>query len=128
MVDAWGNPMLLWVENDLGPQVRGFGMFHAERMHDESTDPWFGNWVPLTTIHENQNWALWLVDVPSGCRFHTRCHRVLGEICRTEPPPWRSDGRGNRIACHIPLDELREEQGRVFTFEPTSDAEGRTDG
>jgi peptide/nickel transport system ATP-binding protein len=56
------------------------------------------------------------VDVPPGCRFHTRCHRIIGEICRTEAPPWRHDDRGNRIACHIPLEELREAQQRVFTF------------
>jgi peptide/nickel transport system ATP-binding protein len=60
------------------------------------------------------------VDVPRGCRFHTRCHRIIGDICRTETPPWQSDDGGNRIACHIPLDELRDAQQRVFTFEPAA--------
>ena len=57
------------------------------------------------------------VDVPSGCRFHSRCPRIVGDICRTTQPPWRRDDRGNRIACHIPLDELAAVQQRVFTFD-----------
>ncbi|MBD0331011.1 MAG: ABC transporter ATP-binding protein, partial [Thermoleophilia bacterium] len=38
---------------------------------------------------------------PSGCRFHTRCPRFLGEVCRTVEPPWQDDGRGRRYRCHI---------------------------
>jgi peptide/nickel transport system ATP-binding protein len=49
-------------------------------------------------------------DPPSGCRFHTRCPRFLGEICRTEEPPWQRDGDGHVYRCHIPPDELREVQ------------------
>jgi peptide/nickel transport system ATP-binding protein len=45
-------------------------------------------------------------DIPPGCRFHTRCPRYLGDICRTEEPPVRDAGDGHRIRCHIPLDEL----------------------
>jgi peptide/nickel transport system ATP-binding protein len=44
--------------------------------------------------------------IPPGCRFHTRCPRFLGDVCRTETPPWRDAGAGHRIQCHIPLDEL----------------------
>ena len=47
---------------------------------------------------------------PSGCRFHTRCPRKIGEICQQEPPPWRDDGQGRLIRCHIPLDELQQLQ------------------
>ena len=46
------------------------------------------------------------VNVPTGCRFHTRCPRKLGEICKTEEPPWREHGRWHRICCHIPIEEL----------------------
>jgi peptide/nickel transport system ATP-binding protein len=38
---------------------------------------------------------------PSGCRFHTRCPRFLGDVCRTMEPPWQDDGRGHRYRCHI---------------------------
>ncbi|MCF7891090.1 ABC transporter ATP-binding protein [Candidatus Bipolaricaulota bacterium] len=48
-------------------------------------------------------------DVPSGCRFHTRCPRKVGEICEAEEPPTREEGEeGHTITCHIPLEELRE--------------------
>ncbi len=44
---------------------------------------------------------------PGGCRFHTRCPRVVGEICQRDEPPWRETSAGQRIRCHIPLDDLR---------------------
>jgi peptide/nickel transport system ATP-binding protein len=43
---------------------------------------------------------------PSGCRFHTRCHRSR-DICATQAPAWQDAGGGHRICCHIPLGELR---------------------
>ena len=46
------------------------------------------------------------VDIPSGCRFHTRCPRKVGPICENEEPPWREHGRWHRICCHIPAEEL----------------------
>jgi peptide/nickel transport system ATP-binding protein len=47
------------------------------------------------------------VNIPSGCPFHTRCPRFLGEICIDKIPPWRIDPiTGKKIFCHIPLDEL----------------------
>ena len=60
-------------------------------------------------------------DVPSGCPFHTRCPRYLGEICAREEPPWQTvPETGKRYYCHIPPDELRQVQERVFTMDPTS--------
>ncbi|MBO0682806.1 MAG: ABC transporter ATP-binding protein [Candidatus Dormibacteraeota bacterium] len=47
---------------------------------------------------------------PSGCVFHTRCPRYLGEICRTEEPPLTEPQPGHRIRCHIPPEELRRLQ------------------
>lgn len=44
--------------------------------------------------------------VPSGCRFHPRCPRYLGEICRTHEPPWQRDQQGRFYRCHIPPHEL----------------------
>ncbi len=49
-------------------------------------------------------------DPPSGCRFHTRCPRYLGDVCRDEAPPWQRDVNGQEYRCHIPPDELREAQ------------------
>jgi peptide/nickel transport system ATP-binding protein len=46
----------------------------------------------------------------TGCPFYSRCPRCLGDICRTERPPWRVTGDGARIFCHIPLDELERVQ------------------
>lgn len=49
--------------------------------------------------------------VPTGCPFHTRCPRYLGDICRTTTPPWQvNESTGDRIFCHIPLEELRTMQ------------------
>jgi peptide/nickel transport system ATP-binding protein len=57
-------------------------------------------------------------DIPSGCPFHTRCPRFLGEICVEQVPPWRVDERtGKRYFCHIPVGDLLDAQERVFTFE-----------
>jgi peptide/nickel transport system ATP-binding protein len=50
------------------------------------------------------------VDIPSGCRFHPRCPRKIGEICEEEEPPWQDHGHWHRICCHIPLEELIQMQ------------------
>jgi len=47
---------------------------------------------------------------PSGCRFHTRCPRLLGEICRVQEPPWQQDGNGHLYRCHISPQDLRRIQ------------------
>ena len=43
---------------------------------------------------------------PTGCPFHTRCPRFLGDICVDEEPPTHTTEDGLEIRCHIPLDEL----------------------
>ena len=50
------------------------------------------------------------INIPPGCRFHTRCPRKIGPICETEEPPWQETGNYHRICCHIPLDELNNLQ------------------
>ena len=49
-------------------------------------------------------------DPPSGCRFHTRCPRFLGDVCRDEAPPWQRDTEGHQYRCHIPPGELEDLQ------------------
>ena len=39
--------------------------------------------------------------VPSGCRFHPRCHKRLGEICLHSVPTLCEAGDGHEVACHI---------------------------
>jgi peptide/nickel transport system ATP-binding protein len=45
-------------------------------------------------------------DPPTGCVFHTRCPRFLGEICVNTEPPLAETEPGHAIRCHIPLEEL----------------------
>jgi peptide/nickel transport system ATP-binding protein len=45
---------------------------------------------------------------PQGCPFATRCPRKVGAICDTTQPPIQTTASGHRIACHIPLDELKK--------------------
>jgi peptide/nickel transport system ATP-binding protein len=47
-----------------------------------------------------------LSEPPSGCRFHTRCHRLLGDICKEQEPPFQESQSGHRYKCHIPPGEL----------------------
>ncbi len=49
-------------------------------------------------------------DPPTGCPFHTRCPRKIGEICETTEPELREEETGHGIRCHIPLEELRRLQ------------------
>lgn len=48
----------------------------------------------------------------AGCPFHARCPRFLGEVCLTREPPWQEGSGGNRIYCHIPLEQLERAQAR----------------
>jgi peptide/nickel transport system ATP-binding protein len=56
------------------------------------------------------------IHPPTGCPFHTRCPRFLGDICVTQTPPWQETADGTRIFCHIPVDELDRVQKPVLNF------------
>jgi peptide/nickel transport system ATP-binding protein len=58
------------------------------------------------------------MNVPPGCRFHPRCPRCLGDICREQEPPWREDEGDHWIYCHIPLSDLREMEAGTIEFSP----------
>ena len=40
------------------------------------------------------------VNIPPGCRFHTRCPVAI-EICRQKEPPLIATGKEQRVACHL---------------------------
>lgn len=65
------------------------------------------------------------VDTPSGCPFHTRCPRFLGDICVQQTPPWQESQDGKRIFCHIPIHELEAAQSPVLIFD-AANGEGKT--
>jgi peptide/nickel transport system ATP-binding protein len=54
--------------------------------------------------------------VPSGCRFHPRCPRFLGDVCVEQEPPWREGEGDHRIYCHIPLEELARLQAETLVL------------
>lgn len=58
------------------------------------------------------------VNISSGCPFHGRCPRKLGEICEHEEPSWLDNGKEHRIRCHIPLDKLNELQKPENVVQP----------
>jgi peptide/nickel transport system ATP-binding protein len=62
------------------------------------------------------------MNVPSGCRFHPRCPRNLGDVCREQEPPWREGKGDHRIFCHIPLDELARLQAETLVLETEESA------
>jgi len=60
-------------------------------------------------------------DPPTGCVFHTRCPRVLGDICVSKEPPLAEAEPGHAIRCHIPLEELRRLQGKEVSVAGADD-------
>jgi oligopeptide/dipeptide ABC transporter ATP-binding protein len=40
------------------------------------------------------------LNPPPGCRFHTRCHRVMS-VCRRVEPHLKDVGSGHLVACHL---------------------------
>ena len=65
---------------------------------------------------------------PTGCVFHTRCPRFLGDICENTEPPLAEAEPGHAIRCHIPIEELRRIQVRPPSAEPRPVAHVDGDG
>lgn len=59
------------------------------------------------------------LDPPSGCYFHTRCPRKLGDICEEQDPPRQIAGKEHYIYCHIPLEELSKMEAIVTLAKDT---------
>ena len=73
-------------------------------------------------------------DPPSGCVFHTRCPRYIGDICKTDEPELKEVEPGHFWRCHYSVDELRELQrtappshATVTNDEPQAEAEAPGD-
>jgi peptide/nickel transport system ATP-binding protein len=47
---------------------------------------------------------------PSGCVFHTRCPRYIGDICWQQEPELKEVEPGHFWRCHYSVEELRELQ------------------
>ena len=45
-------------------------------------------------------------DPPSGCVFHTRCHRFVEGLCEVTEPEMRELSPGHSIKCHLSVEEL----------------------
>jgi peptide/nickel transport system ATP-binding protein len=60
-------------------------------------------------------------DPPSGCVFHTRCPRYIGDICKNEEPELKEVEPGHFWRCHYSVEELRE-------LQKTAPPERRTNG
>ena len=60
------------------------------------------------------------INIPTGCPFHPRCPRYLGDICRDVVPPWQETPQGARIFCHIPPADLVMLQDRLIAAEAES--------
>ena len=62
------------------------------------------------------------IDTPAGCPFHPRCPRILGDLCRTETPPWQESAGIDRIFCHIPVADLQSMQRETAASQPDTDS------
>jgi peptide/nickel transport system ATP-binding protein len=41
------------------------------------------------------------VNPPTGCRFHTRCPVIVGDVCRKKEPELVNRGKDHYVACHL---------------------------
>jgi peptide/nickel transport system ATP-binding protein len=56
---------------------------------------------------------------PTGCPFHTRCPRKIGDICETTEPELLGAETGHGIRCHIPREELARLQSNPDDMQAT---------
>ena len=61
------------------------------------------------------------INLPTGCRFHTRCARAT-ELCTEQEPELRSFGPQHWAACHFPLQPVGVEISAASTRSTPSDA------
>lgn len=59
------------------------------------------------------------VNPPTGCRFHPRCPKKIGEVCEQEVPELerKTSNRFHEISCHLSLEKMND------TFVEAGDAD-----
>jgi peptide/nickel transport system ATP-binding protein len=60
------------------------------------------------------------LNPPSGCSFHTRCHRKIDGLCELETPPLKKLSSGHEIVCHLAEEDLQS-MTSVFRIEKNED-------
>ena len=56
------------------------------------------------------------LNPPSGCSFHTRCHRKIEGLCEIEIPPQKTLSSEHNILCHL-SEETLQSMTSVFRIE-----------
>ncbi|ADQ65937.1 oligopeptide/dipeptide ABC transporter ATP-binding protein [Halogeometricum borinquense DSM 11551] len=67
-----------------------------------------------------------VIDIPSGCRFKSRCPEYIGDVCDEVVPPLeeKSDIEGERaVACHLYEDLHGTDPAAAFKSGPTSNVD-----
>jgi peptide/nickel transport system ATP-binding protein len=54
--------------------------------------------------------------IVSGCRFHPRCPRFMGSVCKEKEPEIVQSSSHHKIVCHISLSELKKVNPVIFNF------------
>ncbi len=68
--------------------------------------------VPIADTHVKKRKVLLTGEIPSpsnppnGCPFSTRCQYMIPGTCDVVPPPVVEFGKGHRILCHLPREQL----------------------
>jgi peptide/nickel transport system ATP-binding protein len=63
---------------------------------------------------------------PSGCVFHTRCPRYIGDVCHQQEPELKEVEPGHFWRCHYSVEELRELQQAAPEQRPAADPAARS--
>jgi peptide/nickel transport system ATP-binding protein len=63
---------------------------------------------------------------PSGCVFHTRCPRYIGDVCHQQEPELKEVEPGHFWRCHYSVEELRELQQAPPEERPAGDPAARS--
>jgi peptide/nickel transport system ATP-binding protein len=63
---------------------------------------------------------------PSGCVFHTRCPRYIGDICHQQEPELKEVEPGHFWRCHYSVEELRELQHQAPEERPAGEPAARS--